>query len=141
MTSDRAILAAIGMAALTGVAQAQTMPPLVTFGAAESGVETVVAVGRHWNTKPCVPQGTAIAITQPPEHGTVRIVNQRTDVPKSTLRTGSTGYCAGMLLFAKNILYRSEPRFAGTDTLSYESVGPNGQRLPYTVTITVTSPD
>ncbi len=104
-------------------------------------LDTVIAYGRHWNPAPCVPQRTSIVITQPPAHGTVQILEERADVPWTTPRTGGTGYCRGMLLFAKKIVYRSEPGFEGTDTLSYESIGPDGRRAPYTVTIAVTPSD
>jgi hypothetical protein len=133
--------AAIGWLALSGIAQAQSLETLSQSGSVESGVETVLAHGRHWNTAPCVPLRTTLAITQPPTHGTIRVVDEITAVPKATQRAGSTGYCAGMLLYGKKILYRSEPGFNGPDTLSYESIGPNGERAPYTVTITVTAVD
>jgi hypothetical protein len=139
MTFGRIGAAAIGVLVLSGIAQAQSLEPLSLSGSVEAGVETVVARGRHWNTAPCVPLRTTIAITQPPAHGTIRVVEERADVPWTTPRTGGTGYCRGMLLFAEKIFYRSEPGFEGTDTLSYESIGPNGQRAPYTVTITVTA--
>ncbi len=134
----RAVGAAIGLAALTGAAWAQTAENLPVSRSTEAGAATVIGFGRHWNTAPCVPQRTAIVITQPPAHGTVRVVEERTDVPKTTLRTGDTGYCTGMLLFGKKIVYQPAPGFVGTDTVSYESVGPDGQRAPYTVTVTVT---
>jgi len=135
------VAVAIGWFALSGIAQAQSLETLHQSGAVESGVETVLAHGRHWNTAPCIPLRTTVAIVKPPAHGTVRIVNEITAVPKTTLRGGSTGYCAGMLLYGKKILYRSEPGFEGPDTLSYESIGPNGQHAPYTVTIMVTAGD
>jgi hypothetical protein len=106
-------------------------------GSVETGTAATIAYGRHWNTAPCVPERTTIAITQPPAHGTLRVIEERTDVPPATLRTGDTGYCAGMLLFGQKIIYESKPGFAGTDTLSYESIGPDGQRLPYIVTLEV----
>jgi hypothetical protein len=140
MTARKVVTAAtVGLFALSGIAQAQPLERMSLYRSVDSGVETVLARGLHWHTKPCVPARTAIAITQQPAHGTVRIVNEVAAVPKTTLRVRNTGYCAGMLLHGKKILYRSEPGFEGTDTMSYESIGSNGQRAPYTVTITVTA--
>ncbi len=141
MMRGRAAIVAFVWLALAGAAHGQTLDTLPLSGSVESGADTVIAYGRHWNPAPCVPQRTSIVITQPPAHGTVQILEERADVPWTTPRTGGTGYCRGMLLFAKKIIYRSEPGFEGTDTLSYESIGPNGRRAPYTVTIAVTPSD
>jgi hypothetical protein len=135
----RPVAVAIGWFALSGIAQAQSLETLHQSGAVESGVETVLAHGRHWNTAPCIPLRTTVAIVKPP--APVRIVDEIAAVPKTTLRGGSTGYCAGMLLYGKKILYQSEPGFEGPDTLSYESIGPNGLHAPYTVTIMVKAGD
>jgi hypothetical protein len=70
------IAAAIGWFALSGIAQAQSLETLHQSGAVESGVETVFAHGRHWNTAPCIPLRTTVAIVKPPAHGTVRIVDE-----------------------------------------------------------------
>ncbi len=141
MTPAQFILAAIGMVALTGLAHAQTLETQPVSRATEAGATTVIGVGRHWNTSPCVPQRTAIVITQAPIHGNVRVVEVMTQVPRTTPRGGSTGYCAGMVLYGKKIIYQPTPGFEGTDTMSYESIGPNGRSAPYTVTISVTVPD
>lgn len=138
MNASCAIFAALGLSALVGVAQAQTLGMVPVSRSTETGAATVIGVGRHWNTSPCVPQRTAIVITQPPVHGNLRIVDVMTQVPQTTPRGVNTGYCAGMVLFGKKIIYQPAPGFEGTDTMSYESVGPDGRSAPYTVTVSVT---
>lgn len=138
MTPARLILAAIGLSALNGLAHAQTLATQPVSRSTEVGGTAVIGIGRHWNTAPCMPQRTAIVVTQAPIHGNVRVVDVMTQVPQTTPRGASTGYCAGMVLYGKKIIYQPTPGFEGTDTMSYESVGPNGRSAPYTVTISVT---
>ncbi len=121
------------------LAHAQVLPVLQLTKSAMSGVETPIAQASGWDAVTCATRQHTVNITRPPAHGMISVVDEVTTIPASTPRFGSTGKCAGKPLTDKKILYRSNPRYKGTDTFSYESVDPNGTRGPFDVTISVTA--
>jgi hypothetical protein len=103
---------------------------------ATSGADSLLAYERAWD-KNCHALATKITITKKPAHGTISITTGSSTIPDSVPRTGSTGACAGRTISGNQVMYKSEPEFHGTDSVSYVVLYPNRRRGPTTITIDV----
>jgi len=103
---------------------------------AQSGVKSLLANERSWDRN-CKPLATSVTITSRPSNGKVTVIQGVSTLPPTTLRSGSTGDCAGKPVTGNQIMYQSNPGFRGADTLAYKVMYGNGNSGSTTITINV----
>jgi len=129
-------LAGSNVVAQEGARYAEASPADVVLArTADSGSESVVARSTYWNSQ-CEPRGVTVTIKQPPASGTASVKEGLNPVVANP-RFGTAGKCVGKQVMGKQILYRSNPGFRGSDQIVYESVTDQGQRTSVTVKIEV----
>ena len=129
LISELAILTA-------GAASAQAPNELKLTRPAVSGMDSLLSHEHAWDQR-CNAQPTEITITKEPEHGTISITQGTSTMPDSVPRTGSTGQRAGKTISGNDVMYKSEPDFQGTDSVSYMVKYRNGRQGPTSITINV----
>lgn len=116
-----------------GVGQAAD---LTLTRAAQSGVASLIGYERSWDGS-CRALISQVTITVLPVHGSVSVVEDESMIPATTPRGGSTGSCAGQTIAGKQIMYRSNAGYRGTDRVSWSVVYGNGRSGRTDVTVTV----
>jgi hypothetical protein len=101
----------------------------------DSWAELVLSRPTFWNSA-CHALGVTVTVTQPPANGTVS-VTEGLNAANPHPRFGTAGGCGGMQIMGKQVVYRSNPGFQGTDVLVYHYVSEWGNRAEATVIITV----
>ena len=103
---------------------------------ATSGIDSRIAYERVWDRN-CKALSSNVAVTQQPKNGTISIVEGTSTIPDSTPNSGSTGDCAGKTVTGKEVHYRSEAGFHGTDSVTYSVTNDNGSGGTRIITILV----
>ena len=132
---DRYLVSALLTAALLAATAAPAQQVNKTV-AAQSGAETMLSHERSWDDN-CAARSSQVTITRKPANGTVSVVSAQSTIPASTPRFGSTGKCAGKPVSGNQVMYRSNPGFHGTDTVSYDVVYGAGKGGSSTIVIDV----
>jgi hypothetical protein len=101
----------------------------------ESGVETKITHHASWD-RDCNPRNIVVTITGPPNAGTASVKDGSDRISERPV-SGSAGACAGRTIAGKQVIYRSNAGFRGSDVVDYEVLLPNGNRRSYQVTIDV----
>src|SRR5271155_2829618 len=101
----------------------------------DSGADLVLSRPTFWNSA-CDARGVTVTVTQPPANGTVS-VTEGLNTANPHPRFGTAGGCGGMQIMGKQVVYRSNPGFHGSDVVVYEYISDWGERAAATVIITV----
>lgn len=133
MRTEAACTIIVLVASSVGVCQAQD---LTLTRAAQSGVARLLGYERSWDGS-CQAVATQVTITAQPAHGSVSVVVGESVIPATTPRGGSTGSCAGQPIVGKQVMYRSEAGYRGTDHVSWSVVYGNGRSGRTEVTVIV----
>lgn len=98
-----------------------------------SGVDS--KIGGAWaRDRNCNAQSVSITITRPPTNGKISIVSGT--VVAERARVGTTRCPENQQIDGKKIMYRSDPGFHGTDTVTYK-VGSKAGNWSEAITINV----
>jgi len=110
-------------------------PPGTVTRTVESGAELVLSRPTFWNSA-CNARGVTVSVIQPPANGTVSVTEGLNVAPRNP-KFGTAGRCGGLQIMGKQVVYRSEPGFHGSDVVVYEYVSDRGERAAANVMITV----
>jgi len=137
----RAIIAAVWLLGgatapllIAGPALAED-PPGTVRRTVDSGAELVLSRPTFWNSA-CHARGITVTVTQPPANGTVSVTEGLNRAPENP-RFGTAGRCGGMQIMGKQVVYRSQPGFHGSDVVIYHYISDWGEKATATVIITV----
>jgi hypothetical protein len=101
----------------------------------ESDAESMIARPTFWDGE-CRPRPFKAIITRAPTNGTAWVKVGPNTVSAAGVRSGTAGRCVGREVIGKQIMYRSNAGFHGSDVVSYEIVGSN-RRETYSTTVTI----
>ena len=97
----------------------------------DCGAELVLSRPTFWNSA-CNARGVTVTVTQPPANGTVSVTERLNTAPVHP-KFGTAGRCGGMQIMGKQVVYRSDPGFHGSDVVVYHHVSDWGERAAATV--------
>jgi hypothetical protein len=123
------------MAAVTSIGTAAAKDLTLTRNA-ESGVDSRIAYERAWDHD-CKALPTTVTVTQPPNNGTISIVQGTSTIPSSTPNAGSTENCAGKTVTGNEVHYKSNAGFHGADSVTYSVLNDNVPAGTRVITIVV----
>ena len=99
-------------------------------------VMSILAYVRYWDSN-CQSLPANATITKPPANGVASVKAGWSILPDTVTLSGNTGRCAGAVMIGRQIMYRSNPGFRGSDAVTYEMIGPTGNKVTTTIAIAV----